>query len=75
MPNANIRYYFEFVIKLHIHHTPLLKTIRSTLGIGRIAIRDNANTCSFEVGSEKELRILISILENTTLMGAQAPST
>lgn len=71
MPNGNTRYYFEFVIKLHKHHAPLLKTIHSTLGIGRIAIRDNANTCSFEVGSEKELRILISLLKNTTLMGSK----
>lgn len=71
MYNANIRYYFEFVIKLHLYHAPLLKMIHSTLGIGRIAIRPNTNTCSFEVGSEKELRILIGLLENTPLIGSK----
>lgn len=71
MLNGNKRYYFEFVIKLHIDDAPLLKTILNTLGIGRLAERPNSNTCSFEVGSEKDLRILISILDKTTLMGSK----
>nr|ABI15906.1 putative LAGLIDADG endonuclease/maturase [Ophiostoma novo-ulmi subsp. americana]ABI15911.1 putative LAGLIDADG endonuclease/maturase [Ophiostoma novo-ulmi subsp. americana] len=69
MSNGNTRYYFEFVIKLHIDNVALLKYIQEFLGIGRIAIRTNSNTCSFEVGSEKDLRILIDIFDNIELMG------
>lgn len=71
MSNGNIRYYFEFGIKLHIDHEPLLRAIQNTLGIGRIALRPNYNTCSFEVGSERELRLLLNILDRTTLMGTK----
>jgi hypothetical protein len=69
MSNGKIRYYFEFVIKLHIDSEPLLRSINNTLGIGRIALQTNYNTCSFEVGSEKDLRFLINLIDNTTLMG------
>src|SRR5690606_19912597 len=47
----------------------VLRTIRDTLNIGRVALRPKYNTCSFEVGSEKELRILINLLDKYTLMG------
>lgn len=69
MSNGNTRYYFEFVIKLHIDDEAVLRTIRDTLNIGRVALRPKYNTCSFEVGSEKELRILINLLDKYTLMG------
>lgn len=69
MPNGNIRYYFEFVIKLHIDDEAVLRTICNTLNIGRVVLRPKYNTCSFEVGSEKELRILINLLDKYTLMG------
>nr|ABI15910.1 putative LAGLIDADG endonuclease/maturase [Ophiostoma himal-ulmi] len=68
MSNGNTRYYFEFVIKLHIDNVALLKHIQESLGIGRIAIRTNSSICSFEVGSEKDLRILIDIFDNIELM-------
>jgi len=71
MSNGKIRYYFEFTIKLHIDHEPLLTAIKNTLDIGRIAVRPNNNNCTFEVGSKEELRILINLLDKTTLMGAK----
>ena len=71
MSNGKIRYYFEFTIKLHIDHEPLLTVIKNTLDIGRIAVRPHNNDCTFEVGSEEELRILINLLDKTTLMGAK----
>ncbi len=71
MSNGKIRYYFEFTIKLHIDHEPLLRAIKNTLDIGRIAVRPNYNSCSFEVGSERELRIILNLLDKTTLMGTK----
>nr|ABI15908.1 putative LAGLIDADG endonuclease/maturase [Ophiostoma ips] len=71
MSNGNKRYYFEFVIKLHIDNVLLVKFIHETLGIGRIAIRSNSNSCTFEVGSEKDLRILIDLLDKCPLIGAK----
>lgn len=71
MSNGNTRYSFEFVIKLHIDHAPLLKNIRDTLGIGRIAIQPSSNSSTFEVASEKELRILIDLLDKNTLIGTK----
>jgi len=69
MSNGNTRYYFEFVIKLHQDDEAVLKTICHTLGVGRVVLRPKYNTCSFEVGSEKELRILIDLLDKYPLMG------
>lgn len=71
MSNNNIRYYFEFVIKLHIDNVPLLKFIFETLNIGRIAIRSNSSSCTFEIGSEKDLRIFIDLLDRLPLMGSK----
>lgn len=71
MSNDNIRYYFEFVIKLHIDNVPLLKFVYETLDIGRIAIRPNSNSCTFEIGSEKDLRIFIGLLDKLPLMGSK----
>ncbi|VBB87354.1 Putative LAGLIDADG endonuclease/maturase (mitochondrion) [Podospora comata] len=69
MSNNKIRYYFEFVIKLHIDDEAVLRTICHILGVGRVVLRPKYNTCSFEVGSEKELRILIDLLDEFQLMG------
>jgi hypothetical protein len=69
MSNGKIRYYFEFVIKLHIDDVSVLRTICYTLNIGRVVLRPKYNICSFEVGSEKELRILIDSLDKYPLMG------
>lgn len=68
MSNGNIRYAFGFKIKLHMDHVDLLKTIQDTLGIGWLENPKN-NTCSYHVNSERELRHLIDLLDNTTLMG------
>jgi len=69
MSNGKIRYSFEFTIKLHIDDENVLRTICLKLDIGRVVLRPNYNTCSFEVCSEKELRILIKILDEHQLMG------
>lgn len=69
MSNGKIRYSFEFIIKLHIDDEKVLRTICLKLNIGRVVLRPNYNTCSFEVSSEKELRILIKILDEHQLMG------
>lgn len=69
MSNGNTRYYFEFVIKLHQDDEAVLNTICHTLNVGRVVLRPKYNTCSFEVGSEKELRILIDLLDKYPLMG------
>lgn len=69
MSNGKIRYSFEFTIKLHIDDENVLRTICLKLDIGRVVLRPNYSTCSFEVSSEKELRILIKILDEYQLMG------
>lgn len=69
MSNGNTRYSFEFTIKLHIDDENVLKTICLKLDIGRVVLRPTYNTCSFEVSSEKELRILIKVLDEYQLMG------
>lgn len=69
MSNGNTRYSFEFIIKLHIDDENVLRTICLKLDIGRVVLRPTYNTCSFEVSSEKELRILIKILDEYQLMG------
>jgi len=37
--------------------------------VGRVVLRPKYNTCSFEVGSEKELRVLIDLLDKYPLLG------
>jgi hypothetical protein len=69
MSNGKIRYSFEFTIKLHIDDENVLRTICLKLNIGRVVLRPNYNTCSFEVSSEKEIRMLIQILDEHQLMG------
>jgi hypothetical protein len=69
MSNGKIRYSFEFTIKLHIDDENVLRTICLKLGVGRVVLRPNYNTCSFELSSEKDLRILIGILDEHQLMG------
>lgn len=68
MSNGNIRYAFGLKIKLHKDQVDLLKFIHDTLGIGWLEKSKN-NTCCFHVDSERELRHLIGLLDNTTLMG------
>lgn len=68
MSNGNIRYAFGLKIKLHIDELALLKTIQSTLGIGWLEKPRN-NTICYQINSEAELRSLIGLLDNTSLMG------
>lgn len=67
MPNGNIRYAFGFQIKLHIDDLNVLKLIHETLGIGRLANPQN-NTASYQVNSEKDLRILLDIFDKYPLL-------
>lgn len=69
MSNGKIRYYLEFTIKLHIDDEDVLRAICSTLNIGRVVLRPKYNTCNFEVGAEKELRVLIDFLDKYPLIG------
>lgn len=62
-------FYFEFEIHLHIDEINLLYFINSTLGIGKVYKRESSNSCSFIVGNEKDLRILIDIFDRYTFNG------
>lgn len=62
-------FYFEFEIHLHIDEINLLYFISSTLGIGKVYIRESSNSCSFIIGNEKDLRILIDIFDRYTFNG------
>lgn len=60
---------FEFEIHLHIDDLKLLKYISDSLGIGKVYERVNSNSCSFVVGNEKELRILIELFNRHPFNG------
>ena len=62
-------FYFEFEIHLHIDEIDLLYFINSILGIGKVYKRESSNSCSFIIGNEKELRLLIDILDRYTFNG------
>lgn len=69
MSNGKIRYYLEFVIKLHSDDEAVLRALCCNLNIGRVVLRPKYNTCTFEVGAEKELRVLIDFLDKYRLIG------
>ena len=60
---------FEFEIHLHIDDLKLLKYICDSLSIGKVYERVNSNSCSFVVGNEKELRVLIALFERFPFNG------
>lgn len=62
-------FYFEFEIHLHIDEKNLLDNICHTLGIGKVYSRENSNSCSFIVGNEKEMRILLNIFDMYKING------
>ena len=64
-----ISFQFEFEIHLHIDDLTLLNLIKETLKIGNVYANESRNSCSFVVGSEKELRELIKILDSFPLNG------
>lgn len=58
-----ISFQFEFEIHLHIDDLKLLDYIKKTLNIGNVYANNKRNSCSFVVGSEKELRELIKLFD------------
>jgi hypothetical protein len=60
---------FEFEIHLHIDEKNLLDNICSTLGIGKVYSREKSNSCSFVVGNEKGIRILLDIFDKYKING------
>lgn len=62
-------FYFEFEIHLHIDEINLLYFINSILNIGKVYKRESSKSCSFIIGNEKDLRILIDIFDRYTFNG------
>lgn len=62
-------FYFEFEIHLHIDEIELLKLIRDILGIGIVYAREKSNSCSYIVGNEEGIRILMDIFDRYTFNG------
>lgn len=62
-------FYFEFEIHLHIDDIELLRIIRDILGVGIVYAREKSNSCSYIVGNEEGLRILIDIFDRYTFNG------
>lgn len=62
-------FYFEFEIHLHIDEIELLRLIRDILGVGIVYARDKSNSCSYIVGNEEGIRILMDIFDRYTFNG------
>jgi len=60
---------FEFEIHLHIDDLNLLKHISASVGTGRIFIRKDRKSCSFVLGNEEGIRILLNIFDHYPLNG------
>lgn len=60
---------FEFEIHLHIDDKNLLFYIRDSLGVGTVYLREKSNSCSFIVGNEKDLRVLLAVFDKYKLNG------
>lgn len=59
----------EFEIHLHIDDKNLLFYIRDSLGVGTVYLREKSNSCSFIVGNEKDLRVLLAVFDKYKLNG------
>lgn len=60
---------FEFEIHLHIDDVKVLKKICDFLGIGKVYERESSKSCSFVVGNEGALRVLIDIFKRYPFNG------
>jgi len=60
-------FYFEFEIHLHVDDKKVLNFICETLGLGKIYVR--SNSCSWIIGNEKGLRVLLDILDRYPMNG------
>jgi hypothetical protein len=62
-------FYFEFEIHLHIDDKNLLDEICYSLGVGKVYASEKRSSCSYVVGNEEGIRVLIDILDKYTLNG------
>jgi len=60
---------FEFEIHIHIDDKDLLYHIRDSLGVGNVYLREKNNSCSYIVGNEKGIRVLLAIFDKYKLNG------
>ena len=60
---------FEFEIHLHRDDLDLLKYLSLSLGIGRVYERKHRKSCSFVVGNEEGIRILLDIFDRYPFNG------
>lgn len=56
-------FYFEFEIHLHLDEKDLLDNICNSLGIGKVYLYEKSSSCSFVVGNEKGIRVLLDIFD------------
>jgi hypothetical protein len=64
----NTRFYFRFIIGLHIDDKPLLVFIKKELGCGSISNNKDNTACYFTVGDSSQIKnILIPIFDSFTL--------
>jgi hypothetical protein len=64
----NTRFYFRFIIGLHIDDKPLLEFIKTELGCGSITNNKDNTACYFTVGDSSQINnILIPIFDSFTL--------
>ena len=66
-----ISFQFEFEIHLHIDDFDLLDSIKKTLKMGNVYANNSRNSCSFVIGSEKELSELIKLFDGFPLNGVK----
>ena len=66
-----ISFQFEFEIHLHIDDFDLLDSVKKTLKMGNVYANNSRNSCSFVIGSEKELSELIKLFDGFPLNGVK----
>jgi hypothetical protein len=60
---------FEFEIHLHLDDKNLLDNICCLLGVGKVYLRGNSSSCSFVVGNEEGIRVLLDIFDKYQMNG------
>ena len=56
-------FYFEFEIHLHIDEKNLLDEICYSLGEGKVYSSEKRSSCSFVIGNEKGIRVILDIFD------------
>jgi len=62
-------FYFEFEIHLHIDEKNLLDEICHSLGVGKVYPNEKRSSCSFVIGNEKGIRVILDIFDKYPLNG------